>query len=863
MKQLSILCVLRSSLLSFALTSGAFVVHVSAADKPSRSAVMPQKHFALLENYCLDCHDNDTQKGKLNLETLSFEISKDIPTAEHWDNILAALNSKEMPPENKRQIPGDEKAAFLSDLAQQMVVARNVLGDSGGEITMRRLNRREYQNTLETLVGFQPDVSDLPNDDSPGGFDTSGASLFFSSDQFEQYRATAKRALTYALRNAKRPAPQIIRHEGEKISEEIIEKSKDRIETFEQAKAFLEQKEKPPTAFGFRDVAHAKKQFIRAKPDYEALKYFFLDRPETKTGVVLRRVKKVPGLRYKPPYAGGTYKIRVRAGAYEDAPERRRYLTYTFFASNTDERVLGHAKITGTIANPEIVEFEIEHPADVRGSFDFEQRNYEDRASQYFIDQQWKTKNGHGEPPALWVDYVEIEGPFFKERAPSIVAKIVQPKTANESNEVYARKTLARFATRAFRGKKPESEFIDKLVAWYLAKRNKGAYSKEAMIDTLALVLSSPSFLYLIEPRGEHEKPVRLSDRELAIRLSYFLWSTPPDAKLMAAAKDGSLSDPATLRSQTARLLNDRRVDRFVSSFAHQWLDMTRIDMFDFDAKFHPLFDDAVRYSARQEVYATIRHAMDQQLPIASLLKSDFVVVNDVLADFYELRGVTGPGFRPVKVAANSPRGGFLGMAATHIMGSDGQRSSPVERGAWVLRHLLNDPPPPAPPNVPMLEHEDAVLPIRDLQKRHQEEPQCASCHRKIDPIGYGLENFTAAGLWRDVEEVEVNDPKITGNRKRRFAPNFKHFPINPSGTLPSGENFNNYHELRETIASGHGDAFARGFAEHLIAYALGRPYGISDHNLATKITTKASQAGNTIPAFIHALVQSKAFQLK
>lgn len=167
MKHLSILCVLRSSLLSFALTSGAFVVHVSAADKPSLSAVMPQKHFALLENYCLDCHDNDTQKGKLNLETLSFEISKDIPTAEHWDNILAALNSKEMPPENKRQIPGDEKAAFLSDLAQQMVVARNVLGDSGGEITMRRLNRREYQNTLETLVGFQPDVSDLPNDDSP------------------------------------------------------------------------------------------------------------------------------------------------------------------------------------------------------------------------------------------------------------------------------------------------------------------------------------------------------------------------------------------------------------------------------------------------------------------------------------------------------------------------------------------------------------------------------------------------------------------------------------------------------------------------------------------------------------------------
>lgn len=848
---LSILCVL-----------GAFVVQISATE-PETVARMPKKHFALLENYCLDCHDSDTQKGKLNLETLSFEISKDIPTAEHWDNILAALNSKEMPPENKRQIPDAEKAAFLSDLAQQMVVARNVLGDSGGEITMRRLNLREYQSTLEALVGFQPDVSDLPDDDSSGGFDTAGASLFFSSDQFEQYRAAAKRALTYALRKFKRPEPQIIRHEGEKISEVILERSKTRIDTYERAKAFLAQKEKPPTAFGFRDVAHAKKQFSRAKPGYESMRYFFLDRPESKTGVVLRRVKQVVGLRYKPPYAGGTYKVRIRAGHYEGVPDRRHYLTYSFFGSKTDVRVLGHTKVTGTIANPQVVELEVVHPDDVRGSFEFKQREYGTKAAQYFIDQQWKKQNGFGQPPALWVDYVEIEGPFFKEGPPSIVEKIVQPKGNDESDEAYARKTITRFATRAYRAKKPDSEFVDKLVAWYLAKRSKGADSQEAIIDSLALVLSSPSFLYLIEPRGEADKPVRLSDRELAIRLSYFLWSSPPDAKLMAAVKDGSLASPEILKAQTARLLNHPRADRFVSSFTHQWLDMTRIDMFDFSPKFHPRFDEVVRNSARQEVYETIRHFIDRRLPIQTLLKTDFVVVNDVLADFYELSGVKGPNFRPVELAANSPRGGFLGMAATHVMGSDGQRSSPVERGAWVLRHLLNDPPPPAPPNVPMLEHEDAVLSIRDLQKRHQEEPQCASCHRKIDPIGYGLENFTAAGLWREVEEVEVPDSKITGNQKRRSAPKFKEFPIDPSGELPNGKGFANYRELRDAIFEAHGDSFARGFTEHLIAYALGRPYGISDHNLATEVTTAAAKNGNSIPEFIHALVQSKAFHLK
>ena len=179
-----------------------------------------------------------------------------------------------------------------------------------------------------------------------------------------------------------------------------------------------------------------------------------------------------------------------------------------------------------------------------------------------------------------------------------------------------------------------------------------------------------------------------------------------------------------------------------------------------------------------------------------------------------------------------------------------------------MLRHLLNDPPPPAPPNIPMLEHGDAVLSIRDLQKRHQAEPQCASCHRKIDPIGYGLENFNATGLWRDVEEVAIPG-SASGKRKRKSAPKVKQFTIDPTGELPRGEQFGSYHELRESILANYEDAFARGFSENLIAYALGRPYGISDHNLATKLTSQAADNGNTLSAFIHALVQSKAFHTK
>ena len=182
---------------------------------------------------------------------------------------------------------------------------------------------------------------------------------------------------------------------------------------------------------------------------------------------------------------------------------------------------------------------------------------------------------------------------------------------------------------------------------------------------------------------------------------------------------------------------------------------MARLDMFEFQAEHHPEFDEAIRTSARQEVYAGIQHLIDEQLPLETLLKADFVVIDDVLADYYGIPNVSGSEFRKVAVPADSVRGGLLGAAATHIMGSDGQRSSPVERGAWVLRHLLNDPPPPPPANVPMLSRlDDKVLAVRELQKAHQEAPQCAQCHRKIDPIGYGLENFTAAGLWRDHEIV-------------------------------------------------------------------------------------------------------------
>ena len=263
---------------------------------------------------------------------------------------------------------------------------------------------------------------------------------------------------------------------------------------------------------------------------------------------------------------------------------------------------------------------------------------------------------------------------------------------------------------------------------------------------------------------------------------------------------------------------------------------------------------------AREEVYQSILHLLrsKDQGQLQNLLKSDYVVVNGLMAAHYGLEGVVGDHYRKVSLPAGSPRGGFLGMAAIHAMGSDGIESSPVERGAWVLRHLLHNPPPPAPANVPQISRlEGKPLTKRQKLAAHMEEAQCASCHRKMDPIGFGMENFTASGKWRSREIL------YTKNRKGQMKPSRTSFPINTSGKLHNGPAFKDFFELRELIASDYQDDFARGFTEALIEYGLGRPFGFTDDELAQSIMSTAKDKNYALSEFIHTLVQAKEFQSK
>jgi hypothetical protein len=373
----------------------------------------------------------------------------------------------------------------------------------------------------------------------------------------------------------------------------------------------------------------------------------------------------------------------------------------------------------------------------------------------------------------------------------------------------------------------------------------------------LSVVLSSPQFLYLAEPVLDGKRRP-LQSWELASRLSYFLWGGPPDAELCACAADQSLLSPGVLAAQTERLLKDDRIQRFTRSFVHQWLNLDRMDFFEVNREMHPRFDASTKKAARLEVFETFESLLRENEGVGRLLSSPYAVLNPVMADFYGIAGVEGDGFRRVALPAGSERGGLLGMAAVLFMGGNGERTSPVERGAWVLRKLLNDPPPPAPANVPQLARlAGKVLTTRERLAAHQHEPQCASCHRKIDPVGYGLENFDAVGLWRTQDSFQLRDEN--GKPVKDAS---KTWLIEASATLHKGPAFQDYHQLRDIVAS-RVDAFSRGLSMALIEYALGRPVGFRDEVLLEAMLAQAKAKGYGMQEFVRALVSSEEFRTK
>ncbi len=885
----------------------AFSALPAAAANPSPA--VHEKSRALFKDFCVSCHGPEKQKGKVRLDDLPLAIT-DLETAERWQKVLNQMNSGEMPPEDEKQPPSASKTDFLDDLANVMVAARRSLADQNGVITMRRLNRREYKNTLRELLGVNLNVAELPGDTGTGGFDTFGSNLFMSANQLEQYQSLGLQALEEAFTRAAATADARSLHlEAEANNVRIHKNYQDQLEALERATAWAKAVEEAavtpenaavvaeirarvkddnffrrewakikgapaPEDFGFKTVENNADKANRAlgyntksgtgymRPYHE----HYLEQAHLETGAYLTVSASDLGndnFTIPVPYNWpiGEYTVRVRLGhTPQSTPERR----YVEFGTNPrNGQPLSTHAVRGTLKNPEVIEIPLTLTKEHNNNLDRQIFLREKGTNDHYLRTReifnaGKTKNGFGPELAIWVDWLEIERVSQPPaHAPGLVALGIPQGDKDTVAAGEVREAIARFSTAAFRGTEPPASFVDKLAAIYDAQRAAGTKHGAALKETLSVVLASPMFLYLSEPSPE-EKRRSLTGVELANRLSYFLWSSPPDETLLALGKSGALLQPGVLTEQTTRLLENERSQNLVQDFVHQWLGMDRIDFFQVNRSMYPRFDDSTKQNARREVFATFAHLLKHNAPVSDLLKADYVVVNHLLANFYGIPGAVGDAFQKVSLPAGSPRGGLLGMAAVQFMGGNGERTSPVERGAWVLRKLMNEPPPPAPANIPQLARlAGKVLTTHERLLAHQEDAQCASCHRKIDPIGFGLENFDAVGQWRTEDSYQVMD------EKGKPVPNAKKtWNIEAGAALHKGPAFRDYFELRDIIASK-SDAFARGFSQTLLEYALGRPTGFRDEPLIAHMLATAQKERLGVRSFVHALVDSKEFKTK
>ncbi|WP_018970555.1 DUF1592 domain-containing protein [Rubritalea marina] len=795
-----------------------------------------------MDRYCIDCHGPDKQKGQVRLDTIDWSIA-DNDTAQRWQDVLDQLHSGDMPPWDEDQPSEPELVKMLDTLSIHIEDARIQLANHKGEIKMRRLNQREYNNSVKALLGFVPPRDMVPEDIESENFDTVGNDQFFTSNDFEDYleagKFTAKQALEWL------PKP----HQEAKATrqDKAEEKLKRYLEIVKKGDAQMAMKKKGKSwkEMGFKDAGDASILFSQFLWRVD-LPRRYTELPQAKDGIYLTGLSNgfdAHIARHIDPR--GNYKLRVHGGYVGNPPENRK----VFRVQHTFKDVIGTYKFTQPSTDPQTIEVDIplmpgqrhRHAIDVRHDYvgGSHQRNM---------------KAGKGEAPLLgddpwasmWIDWMEIDGPYYNKEQ-SLLENLMFPDGRGpgiKAKRITDRELIETFAYHAFRRQKPNPEYIEQLYQYAREIQLKGASYNDAMADALSIILSSPKFLYIVEPSDAPTGQQKLNNRELAIRLSYFLWSSPPDDELYEA----NLQDPEVFSAQLDRMIQDPRVNAFRDGFITQWADLFRFDAITIDQNKYQGYSQGLRYAAKEEVKQFFGTLIQENLPAKNFIHSDFVVVDHTLANHYGIEDVEqiNQAFTKVKLPEDSPRGGLTTQAAFLMLGSNGERSSPVIRGAFLQEKLLHDKPLPPPPNVPELGTQtNEPLTNRQLVKLHQRQKVCSSCHKQMDAIGYGLENFDAIGGWRDFEFVKG-----------------KELPVDPTSSLPDGSKFTNIHELKDLLLEKD-DLVARELVVSMLSYALGRTVQFSDQNEVDAIMEQLKADDYPIGSMIKEVALSQLFKRK
>ncbi|MGB0327363.1 MAG: DUF1588 domain-containing protein [Akkermansiaceae bacterium] len=769
-----------------------------------------------LETHCVRCHGEKKQKGKLRFDQLDFSIS-DQDEALHYQDILDVLNTGEMPPEEEEQPAKAELEGVIRQLTDGLFDARKRLASSGGKVEMRRLNRREYGATIRHLFGFEPPASRIPPDQGVENFDTVGSRQQFTTEHLDQYYELAREIVLTAFKwSGVREESQTIRQQPEDFWNNNFRRS---------LKAWEGQ-------------THGKVvRLSKMRHEYLAL-------PNVETGVYLAEPLRHLTYRRKID-PRGTYRIRVNAGLSGKVHPMRRFVR----VGAGDQETAGVFYITGTTENPSESVVEIT-PATLDGQIS----GYvsEDRTGAWLSHYLKSLKRYRGietkDEGLIWIESIAVEGPSYPEKR-SFFEILLFPerpvpgmKSSLKWTDDNARELIERFTVKAFRRRAVDQAYLDHLHSYFQKQRTKNLSFEEAMARTLAVVMVSPGFLYLNEVTGVQEDVQMVSSDDLANRLSFFLTSGPPEDRLYEEVERGASESFERYHAGIDRVLKLNNL-RFAEGFGSQWADFDRLDAVSV-SKNYPTYTGGLLYSAKQEVISTFEVMVAENLPVSTLIKSDFVMINAKLADHYGISNVVTNEFVKVTLEKDSPRGGYLGQAAFLVAGSNGERTSPTVRGMILLNRFLNDMPPPPPPNVPELGADQKdPLTTRKLVELHQSRVQCASCHRKMDAIGLALENFDLLGRWR-VDEVTapgVREPIVVG------------------GSLPEGRAFKSFQEFQETLMS-YEEKLARNMLESLLVYGLGRDVEFTDKPHLDAMMDQLRPKGFRMRDMIHAVAASPLF---
>ncbi|MCE9603275.1 MAG: DUF1592 domain-containing protein [Planctomycetia bacterium] len=827
------------------LQSSFFTVVVCCAAAcvvPGRAAAEEASPF--LKFYCAECHGGATPDGGLSVEDLRFDAADPASFAK-WVRLFDRVRKQEMPPKDQPQPTAAEREAYLKQLETKLHAASLERQLREGRVLVRRLNRNEYQNTLHDLLGITTDLKSLlPDDNTVAGFDNISTGLETSAVHLVRYQAAADKALAEAL-----PVGPIL-NEAHRWT----------------GRQFLDSRPKPNR--------EGTAPFVRFEGDTLVLCALLY-----KHGSVTTRAAPIDG----------RYRIRASVRAVNNEgkpiPVLIGKISSDRFAHERLEHILSIQDAPAGKAR--VVEVEADLP---RG----EQIYIEGQGLTFFNDLKKKLD---GKPvgdayagPGLAVDWIEMEGPLdagvgyrrLFDALPQVPSRYLADTLAGKpvdgswkkwpypgeyskypltpvsrDPQADAARLMRAFLPRAFRRPVSDAtaEYFIQVCTDQLAQ---GEIFGDAMIAGYKAALCSPRFLMLVE------KPGALDDFALASRLSYFLWSSQPDDELLAIAARGELRKPDVLKTQTERLLNDRKAERFVANFTGQWLELRKIHDMKPDAMYVE-YDEKLAWSMPEETRSFFKEVLRHDLPTSSFLHSDWLMLNERIAKHYGIPNIDGMDFRKVALPKDSHRGGIVTQAGILKLTTNATYTSPVKRGAWILERILGLPPSPPPPNVAAIEPDiRGAVTIREQLALHKSVASCAACHVQIDPPGFALENFDVVGGWRDryrsKEGGGSNQYVALVNYPERKVWLAK--PVEASGETAAGESFRDIDAYKQLLLRDP-DQLTRNLAEKLLIYGTGAVLQFSDREAVEQIVAEARAQKHGFRSLIHAVVRSRVFQTK